>query len=38
MCSDNYDFFRINGLVIFNDRSKKDIAILRDNLFEGMEI
>ena len=38
MGSNDEDFLWINGLTICNDRSEKDIALLRENLFEGMEI
>ena len=38
MDSNDEDFLFINGLRIYNNRSKKDFARIRENLFEGIEI
>ncbi len=37
MYSDDEFFFATPGIMINNDRNQKDFAIVRDNLFLGME-
>ena len=37
MLSDDEDFLSTPGITIYNDRNQKDIAVVHDNLFSGIE-